>query len=205
MKLNTIGIDEAGRGPLAGPVAVGAVCIPKNFDWKLILGVNDSKKLSHKNREAIFMRTGVLKKEGKLDYSVSMVSASVIDRIGIVPSVQLGISRCLNKINKNPRVVSIKLDGLLSAPKEYENQKTITKGDEKEKIIGLASIMAKVTRDRYMIKIAKKYPKYGLETHKGYGTKEHRGLIIKNNISEIHRVSFCKNVLNTKQSECLSK
>ena len=198
MNKSIIGIDEAGRGPLAGPVAVGAACVPKGFDWKMIPGVNDSKKLSAKNREAIFMRARELQKEGKLEYSVSMVSAPVIDKIGIAPAVRLGIKRCFNKLDKNPKTVSVKLDGLLYAPEEYLEQETITKGDQKEKIIGLASIMAKVTRDRYMVKIAKEYPKYSLEIHKGYGTKVHRGAISKYGLSKIHRAYFCKNILNNK-------
>lgn len=187
-----IGVDEAGRGPLAGPVAVGVVLVPQNFDWKLISGVGDSKQVSEKNREAIFLRAKELKKAGKLNYVVSLVSASVIDKVGITKAVRLGIERGLNKLAVTPKEVSVKLDGSLYAPVEYLNQETIIKGDAKEKLIGLASIMAKVTRDRLMVKMAKKYPVYRFEIHKGYGTKKHLDAIEKHGLSSIHRQSFCK-------------
>ena len=193
-----IGIDEAGRGPLAGPVAVGALCVQKDFDWRLIPGVTDSKKLSHKNREAIFMRARQLQKEGELSYKVSMVSASVIDRVGITRAVQLGINRALIRLSKHRGQIPVtgrtcvKLDGLLKAPPEFKNQKTIIKGDQTEKVIGLASIMAKVTRDRYMIRMSKAWPYslYGFEIHKGYGTKKHLDCIRKYGSCPIHRLSF---------------
>ena len=95
-----VGIDEAGRGPLAGPVAVGVVCVGKNFNWNLIKGVKDSKKLSAKNREAIFSRTQELKKVGKLDFAVAMVSAGVIDKTGIVNAISLATKRALSRLTQ---------------------------------------------------------------------------------------------------------
>lgn len=187
-----IGIDEAGRGPLAGPVAVGIACIPRSFDWNTIPGVGDSKKVSEKNREAIFLRAQSLKKQGILNFVVIQISSSTIDRIGITKAVSLGITRGLLKLDMNPKSVDVRLDGLLHAPGEYIRQETIIKGDAKEKVIGLASICAKVTRDRTMVRFARTYPKYGFDIHKGYGTKAHISAIQKHGLSKIHRHSFTK-------------
>ena len=189
---------EAGRGPLAGPVSVGVVLVPSNFDWEQIQGVNDSKKLSPEKREALFRQAQVLKREGKLDYAVAMVSAKVIDVIGIVPSVTRAMSQALKKIHRPDlcKEVAVKLDGGLKAPKEFLHQETIIKGDQKELSIGLASIMAKVTRDRYMERVGKqsKYARYELAVHKGYGTKAHRLAIKKHGCTDLHRVTYCKNI-----------
>ncbi len=187
-----IGVDEAGRGPLAGPVAVGVAIVPVYFDWTLILGVGDSKKVTPKNREAIFRRAKQLKKDGLLDFAVVLVSAKVIDKIGITKAVALGITRAFAKLNPNPDATDVRLDGLLKAPPQFTNQQTIIKGDQKEKVIGLASIMAKVTRDDHMVRLARLHPHYHFEVHKGYGTKVHRGAILKYGISGAHRQSFCK-------------
>ncbi len=196
MKSWIIGVDEAGRGPLAGPVAVGVAMVGKDFDWGLVPGVNDSKQLSEKNREAIFLAAKKLKKEGKLDFVVSMVSASVIDKIGIVPAINLAMERCLKKISAQSDLVTVKLDGSLRAPEHFKDQETIIKGDSKEKVIGLASIVAKVTRDRYMVQKAAQplFAPYNFAAHKGYGTKAHRAAIQKNGLSDLHRATYCKNV-----------
>ena len=188
-----IGIDEAGRGPLAGPVAVGVVKIPKNFDWGLIEGVNDSKQLSPENREAIFRQAQDLRHRGLIDFAVAQVGPSYIDEHGIVPAIKLAMSRCIKRLDLNPAEVSIRLDGSLSAPLQYK-QATIIKRDSLWPEIGLASIVAKVTRDKYMERIARKYTQYGFEEHKGYGTKVHREAIAKYGKSPIHRVSYCKNI-----------
>ncbi|MFZ2252881.1 MAG: ribonuclease HII [Minisyncoccia bacterium] len=192
------GVDEAGRGPLAGPVAVGVAVVPYDFDWNLLPGVNDSKKVSEKNREAIFLLTKKLKKQGLLNYHVSLISNSTIDRTSITRAVARGIAQCFQKLNLNPQESDVRLDGLLKAPAEFFTQETIIKGDQKEKIIGLASIMAKVTRDALMVRIAGNYPKYGFEIHKGYGTIKHRTAITKFGLSKVHRKSFCKNITNPK-------
>jgi ribonuclease HII len=196
-----IGVDEAGRGPLAGPVSVGVACVPKNFNWSQIPGVNDSKKLSEKKREEIFKIAQRLKKEGKLDYAVVMISAKVIDSIGIVPAVSKAMKSALNAIANSKSTLGfaecrVLLDGGLKAPLEYIHQETIIKGDGKEKVIGLASIMAKVTRDRYMVRISvkPKFAPYIFNLHKGYGTLKHRNAIKQNGLSEIHRKTFCKNL-----------
>ncbi len=184
------GVDEAGRGPLAGPVSVGVAVVPYDFDWSLIPGVGDSKKVTPKNREAIFRQTQHLKNQNILNYAVILVSARVIDTKGISYAVREGIRKGFAKLNLDPAITEVKLDGLLKAPEIFVHQETIIKGDAKEKSIGLASIMAKVTRDRYMERIAKKYPEYGFEIHKGYGTKKHREFIKKFGLTDIHRSSF---------------
>ena len=197
-----VGVDEAGRGPLAGPVSVGVAVVPAGFAWDQIPGVNDSKKLTEKKREEIFEIAKKLQKEGKLSYSVSLVSAKKIDIKGIVPCITLGMYTSLRKVIVDGRYESydVKLDGGLKAPEYFIHQETITKGDAKEKIIGLASIMAKVTRDRYMVKIASKeeFLAYTFAQHKGYGTKKHREAILKKGLSKEHRQSFCRNIPYTK-------
>lgn len=189
-----VGIDEAGRGPLAGPVTVGLVKIPADFDWELIPGVNDSKKISEKKREVVFEKAKELAKQGLIEYSVKSVSAKSIDEKGIVPGIKRAIEAGLTELELDSSKTFIKLDGSLKAPMEYQ-QETIIKGDSKEQIIGLASIMAKVTRDKYMAQESEKYPKYNFLQHKGYGTKAHIEAIKKHGPCAIHRLSYCKNVL----------
>lgn len=187
-----IGIDEAGRGPLAGPVAVGVLKVPVGFDWNLIPGVGDSKQVSAKKRAEIFKRAKQLKREGKVDFAVIQMSAKHIDTHGIARSISLAIKRAIVTLSLNPKNCFIKLDGSLRAPAQF-SQETIIKGDSKELVIGLASILAKETRDTYMISAAKKFPGYELDVHKGYGTKRHRELIGKNGLADIHRTSYCQN------------
>lgn len=188
-----VGIDEAGRGPLAGPVAVGVAVVSADFDWKLIPGVGDSKQVSAKKRAVIFKRAKELKKAGKLDFVVVQMSAKHIDSQGIARSIAVAIDRAIIRLQLNPKDCFIKLDGSLRAPFQFA-QETIIKGDSKELVIGLASIVAKETRDTYMNTAARKYPGYDLEIHKGYGTKRHRQLIYKNGLSPLHRVSYCQNL-----------
>ncbi len=193
----SVGIDEAGRGPLAGPVAVGVVVIDSGFRIpKSLNGVvrTDSKKLSEKSRELWFTAIQQWQKEGKLRYACALISAKEIDGKGIVPAIKKGMATCLKKLSV-PKNAEVFLDGSLYLPKEYIKQKTIIKGDEKIPIISLASIVAKVTRDKYMKTLAKKYPGYGFEVHKGYGTKAHYAAIQKEGISDVHRKSFLKKLL----------
>ena len=188
--MKIIGIDEAGRGPLAGPVAVGACALPENFDCKIFGLLRDSKKLSEKRREEIFAQMQALKKEGALNFSVALVSNKIIDDHGIVFAIKKGIEGVLQKLNLDPRNAMVNLDGGLKAPKEYLNQETIIKGDEKIPAIALASIAAKVTRDRYMKEASKECGGYGFEVHKGYGTKAHLVCIREKGLSAIHRKTF---------------
>lgn len=190
-----VGVDEAGRGPLAGPVAVGVAVVPMDFDWDLILGVGDSKKVTPKNREVVFQRAHELKTESVIDFKVSLISVSIIDTKGITYAVRLGIQKCLDSLNLDPETCDVRLDGLLKAPEEFLTQATIIKGDSKEKSIGLASIMAKVTRDRYMERLSLKHPEYGFANHKGYGTKTHCEMILKHGMTPFHRHTFCANLL----------
>ncbi len=187
-----VGIDEAGRGPLAGPVAVGVVKVAANFNWNLIPGVGDSKKVSAKRRGVIFNRAQALKKAGELEFAVVMINAAHVDRFGIARAITDAIARASKTLALDPKNCFIKLDGSLKAPNEFK-QETIIKGDQKELVIGLASILAKETRDAHMNVLAKKYPGYELEIHKGYGTKTHRRLIFKNGLSDVHRRSYCQN------------
>lgn len=203
-----IGIDEVGRGPLAGPVGVGVVLILVDFDWKLLDGVRDSKKMTAKNREAIFRRTNTLKQNHFLNYEVVLVGAKVIDKIGIVPAINQAMTIALDKIaintpKFNPHDVTVKLDGGLKAPKEYINQETIVKGDDKELVIGLASIMAKVTRDKYMEEISTQsdFFVYNFQKHKGYGTKVHREAVIEHGLSNEHRKTFCGNIIKLRKTQ----
>lgn len=208
----SIGIDEAGRGPLAGPVAVGLVLAPINFDWERLPGVTDSKKLSEKKREEIYTAAKKLEKIGLLCSVVVLGSAKQIDRQGIVVVIRGCIEKGLERLSTRSglelgtnsvkdlvltrKEVLVKLDGGLRAPAEWVHQETIIKGDAKEKVIGLASIMAKVTRDRYMRRVAERsaYSAYDFATHKGYGTKAHRVLITEYGLSPEHRTTFCKNI-----------
>jgi ribonuclease HII len=185
-----IGIDEAGRGPLAGPISVGAVVCGSDFDMKLLGGVRDSKKLSELQREVWFKKLRQWKKEEKLDFKVSLVGAKIIDLKGLTHATKKGIANCLRRLSIDPRQAHILLDGSLKAPKHFLNQKTIIGGDDKEKIISIASVAAKVTRDRKMKKLAKIYPEYQFEIHKGYGTKLHYKMLKNYGPSELHRRSF---------------
>ncbi len=185
-----IGIDEAGRGPLAGPVSVGVVMCADNFDFKLLKGVRDSKKLSELQRESWFTKLKQWRKEKKLDFKVSLIGAKIIDTKGISFSIRKGIASCLRRLEASPARSRVLLDGSLKAPAAFKDQKTIIGGDDKEKIISAASIAAKVTRDRKMKKLAKIFPNYSFEIHKGYGTALHYQLIEKHGVSEIHRRSF---------------
>jgi ribonuclease HII len=192
-----VGIDEAGRGPLAGPVAVGAVIVSKDFDIKLVAKIKnkDSKKLNPQKREVWFSQIKQWKKEGLLNYHVALVSNTIIDTKGISYAIKKGMSTCLKKLQARNATCAILLDGSLYAPKEFRNQQTIIKGDEKHFQISLASIAAKVLRDRKMEQIAVRFPLYGFEVHKGYGTVDHRKMLKKHGISKIHRKSFLKRIM----------
>lgn len=186
-----IGIDEVGRGPLAGPVCVCSFIVSKNFNMSVFNGIRDSKKLSARKREEWFEKIKELKKKRLVDYKIAYISNSEIDKIGISKSIQKAINKCLKNIN--PKTCRVLLDGGIKAPKKFLNQKTIIKGDEKEKVISLASIVAKVSRDELMCNLSKKYPKYEFHRHKGYGTALHIKKIKKHGICKIHRKTYLKN------------
>lgn len=189
-----IGIDEAGRGPLAGPVSIAAVRVKHDFDKKFFEGIKDSKKLSEEERELWYEMALEENKKGNLDFSVSLIKETVIDRKGIVYAVHLGIRRCLQKIEARAEDSQVFLDGGIKAPKQYAHQLTVIKGDEKIPVVSLASIIAKVSRDRLMTRMAKKFPEFGFESHKGYGTRAHKKLLLELGPTIIHRKSFLKNL-----------
>src|SRR3989338_3594244 len=192
MRKFLVGIDEVGRGPLAGPVAVGAVAVPHDFDWDLVSGVRDSKKLTPRAREEWSKKLQNLRSAKKLDFSVSFSSVRMIDRSGIVFAIRSALAKCLKQLGATPRNCEILLDGSLYAPKKFLAQKTIIHGDDLEPVISMASIVAKVWRDNLMRRMSVQYPKYGLDLHKVYGTLLHRQAIEKHGLSVLHRKSFCK-------------
>ena len=190
-----IGIDEAGRGPLAGPIAVGAFAVKASDILKYFRGVKESKQLTEKQRDEWFRKIIEFTKRGEVAYAVSFSMSESIDSNGLTEVVRMSIDRCMKRLEKKGFAgldSKIKLDGLLYAPHRYRYQETIIDGDSKESIIALASICAKVLRDRHMKKLALKYPQYGFDVHKGYGTKKHYEAIKKYGILSIHRVSFLK-------------
>lgn len=179
------GIDEAGRGPLAGPVVVAIAIMPKD---NLIEKVNDSKKLTEKVREKLFDEII----NSAIDYHIEVVSEKVIDEINILNATKLGMSNCIKNIKTKPDLV------LIDAVKIESDIPTISiiHGDALSYNIACASILAKVTRDRLMVELDKKYPQFNLKKHKGYGTKEHIENLKKYGKCEIHRNSFIKNFVN---------
>ena len=176
------GMDEVGRGPLAGPVCVACVIMPLD---DIIEGVDDSKKVSEKKRNELFE----LIKEKAISYSIEMVDENKIDEINILEATKLCMKNAVEKLTLKPDVVLVdaisKLD--ISVP-----IRGIIKGDALSYSIGCASILAKVTRDNYMCEIAKQYPEYGFEKHKGYGTKAHIEALKEVGPCEYHRLSFLK-------------
>ncbi len=185
-----VGVDEAGRGPLAGPVAVGAVALLNPGVSQSLEGVNDSKKLSPGARSLVFAKALELQDAGALAFSVVFSDAETIDRLGIVPSISQALGRALRALPVPPEHAHVLLDGSLKAPAEFQNQKTIIRGDETEFAIGLASIVAKVARDQLMEEEGSRYPQYGFEKHKGYGTVFHYQAIREHGLCPLHRVSF---------------
>lgn len=183
------GIDEVGRGPLAGPVV--AACAVLKGDTEIPL-LNDSKKLTEKKREVIFQQ---IMSEDIAWFGIGWASEKEIDEHNILNATFLAMHRAydemIDKMDGEALPSLILVDGNRD-PKFSKTTELVVKGDGKSASIAVASIIAKVTRDRYMVELAEKYPGYGLEKHKGYGTKLHYECIAKNGISSIHRVSFLK-------------
>ena len=204
-KLYKIGIDEVGRGPVAGPVAVGGVFYNVQLEKELssrLKGMADSKKLPEKKRELFFKEIKVLKEDKKIFSSVVFVSAKDIDKFGIVLSIQKALNTVLENILKSEELkninindIKVLLDGGLKAPDKFKNQETIIKGDQKEFSISCASVVAKVIRDKQMKEHENKFPQYYFEKHKGYGTKLHIECIKKHGLSKLHRKTFLKNYI----------
>ena len=178
------GIDEAGRGPLAGPVCAAAVILPPDCR---IEGLNDSKKLSEKKREKLFDEIT----ENALAWSVSLVDERVIDEINILQATFLAMRRAMDQLRVRPDIALI--DGNRETDFGLPVQ-TIVKGDSLSANIAAASILAKVTRDRFMLEMDEEYPQYGFATHKGYGTRAHYAALREFGPCPIHRRTFLKNL-----------
>lgn len=179
------GVDEAGRGPLAGPVCAAAVILPP---YTVIDGVNDSKKLSEKKREALF---DVIK-ETAVSYCVAYASVEEIESINILNATMLAMKRAVEGLDVKADYAMI--DGNKMPPLDIDGE-TIIKGDAKSMSIACASILAKVSRDRILYEYAMEYPQYQFDKHKGYGTAVHREAILKYGPCPYHRMSFLKKIL----------
>ena len=176
------GVDEAGRGPLAGPVCAAAVILPEHID---IPGLNDSKKLTDKRRRELFP----VIQEQAVAYGIAFASEQEIDEINILQATFLAMQRAIDMLPVKPDLALI--DG--NRAKDFGVPvKTVIKGDSLSASIAAASILAKVTRDNLMVELAEKYPEYGFEIHKGYGTKAHYAALREHGACPIHRQSFLK-------------
>lgn len=182
------GVDEAGRGPLAGSVCAAAVILPPDC---VIEGLNDSKKLSEKKREALF---DVIKDKA-LAYSIAMASEKEIDEINILQATFLAMKRAVDSLSIKPDYILV--DGNRDPLFDTETE-LVVKGDSLSASIAAASVLAKVTRDRFMLEIDKKYPQYQFSKHKGYGTKLHYEMIAEYGISDVHRRTFLKKLTGEK-------
>ena len=176
------GVDEAGRGPLAGPVCAAAVILPYGIE---IEGLNDSKKLTEKKREKLF--DVIIEKS--IAYGISFSSEKEIDELNILQATYLAMNRAIEKLNTEIDIALI--DGNRNSGINY-NSTCIIGGDGKSASIAAASILAKVTRDRYMLELDNKYPEYFFAKHKGYGTKLHYEALREHGPSEVHRLTFLK-------------
>ncbi len=179
------GVDEAGRGPLAGPVYAAAVILPEDV---CIPGLNDSKKLSEKRREELFD----IITEKAIAYSIASVDEKRIDEINILNATFEAMNTAVNNLTVKPDYVLIDGNRIKGMTIPHE---TVVKGDAKSASIAAASILAKVSRDRFITEMAEKYPQYGFEKHKGYGTAVHNEAILKYGPCEIHRRTFLKKLL----------
>ncbi len=176
------GVDEAGRGPLAGPVCAAAVILPENLE---IPGLNDSKKLTDKKRRELFP----IIKEKAIAYGIAFASEQEIDEINILQATFLAMERAIAQLNGKADFALI--DG--NREKDFGLPvMTVVKGDSRSANIAAASILAKVSRDEYMEKMALEYPQYGFEIHKGYGTKAHYAALTAHGHCPLHRVTFLK-------------
>ncbi len=176
------GVDEAGRGPLAGPVCAAAVILPKGLE---IPGLNDSKKLTDKKRRELFP----IIKEQAIAYGIGIATHTEIDEINILQATYLAMQRAIDQLEGKADFALI--DG--NRAKDFGiPTRTVIKGDSLSASIAAASVLAKVTRDDMMLELAKEYPQYGFEVHKGYGTKAHYEALAKLGPSPIHRMSFLK-------------
>lgn len=176
------GVDEAGRGPLAGPVCAAAVILPRGL---CIPGLNDSKKLTEKKREALYD----IICSSAVSYGIAFATVDEIEEVNILNAAMLAMNRAIEKLSVQPTLALI--DGNRNSAIKIASR-CVVKGDAKCADIAAASVLAKVTRDRYMLKMAEKYPQYKFEKHKGYGTKDHYAALREYGPCEIHRPSFLR-------------
>lgn len=203
-----IGVDEAGRGALAGPVCVGAVFFPEDFNWREAFELvtkraslrrrgkprlRDSKQLSAQQRDILF---DYITEHGRLKHATGLVAADVIDAVGIVNAAHEAAAIAIRGLGVSAARVKVVLDAGLAAPSEWE-QESFVRGDENIPAIAFASIVAKVTRDRYMERLSESFAEYGFESNKGYGTKGHIDALRKYGQHAIHRATFLKDLIRT--------
>lgn len=182
------GVDEAGRGPLAGPVCAAAVILPPHIE---IPGLNDSKKLTDKRRRELMP----IIKDQAIFYGIAFADEKEIDEINILQATFLAMERAVSQLSVKPEILLI--DG--NREKDFKIPvETIVKGDSRSASIAAASVLAKVTRDDYLLQMAQEYPEYGFDIHKGYGTKAHYAAIEKYGPCSIHRMTFLKKFYGTK-------
>ncbi|WP_428260631.1 ribonuclease HII [Gallibacter sp. Marseille-QA0791] len=186
--VNIAGVDEVGRGPLAGPVVAAAVVLPEDFD---VLGIDDSKKLSEKRREELF--DVILEKA--VAWGIGMADHSTIDEINILQATKLAMKDAIADLSGKLEGIDYVIFDAVKINDLKLPQEAVIKGDSKILAVAAASIVAKVTRDRMMVAYAEEYPGYGFEKNKGYGTKQHYEGIARQGICPIHRKTFLKNVL----------
>jgi len=186
-----VGIDEVGRGPLAGPVSIGIVVCRSLL---ILPELTDSKKMTEISRERVAALAAEMQKAGDIAFGVYSAPARVIDAIGIEAALRGIVAEGLRALVPEPETAEVVLDGRLRAPKEYRQQ-SIIHGDLLVPAISLAAVVAKVERDHSMVRLSKKHPGYGFENHKGYGTPEHLSAIQKLGASPIHRLTFLSGIL----------
>ena len=192
---HVVGIDEVGRGPLAGPVAVCAAAVAADFNIATeIPGARDSKVMSAALRERVYATALAARDSGSLMFAVAYGSPERIDRDGITAAIAYALGECISALALAHDRTFVYLDGLLRAPPEYA-QETVIHGDALVPVISLASVIAKVSRDALMVELAHEYPQYGFEHHKGYGTAAHIRALKAYGPSPLHRRSFIRKIL----------
>lgn len=188
-----VGIDEVGRGPIAGPLCMGGCALLRERAaefYRYMHGLRDSKRLTPANREQWASTLYMCAKKGICQLSLAFVSEQTIDERGLAYALRIAADTVLSSLSIVPSDSFVMLDGALKAPSIYRFQESIINGDEQEPLIAAASVIAKVRRDRHMVKLAAQYPNYGFEKHKGYGTKSHYRALSMLGPCELHRKSF---------------
>ena len=190
-----IGIDEVGRGPLAGPLCVGGCALLRTHAgafFHCLRGIKDSKQLPPEEREAWDRKIRTLERDGVIAVTTAFISEREIDEGGLGPALSAAVALVLRQLSAPEESSFIMLDGTLRAPRQYLFQESVIGGDEADPLIAAASIVAKVERDRIMVESGKRFPEYGFERHKGYGTRAHYKALREHGPCELHRKSFLR-------------